>query len=95
MNWYSHNIIHAFAMDSATAKKVDFRRWVQIHKLLCKRLGIDTNDCDMFYRVSEMIARLTDKLERLPRLSDLLFVWDEWQSHGFQNLDAVVEKVNQ
>jgi len=70
-------------------KMVDMTRWVQMHRLISKGLGIDVaekdidgnvrkipeKDLNRFMELSDVIRTLTDDLGKLPRFVDILVEW--------------------
>jgi len=93
MNWYIKSIAHEYMFKNAGKagdfKITDMSRWVQMHRLISKGLGIDVNEKDIdgnirkvppedierFMQLSDVIRTLTDKLGRLPRFTSILAEW--------------------
>ena len=81
MNWYNKLDITRVSADASSMRIIDLQRWALLHKMLCKRLGINidagtTNrDLDDFHDISATMAELTDKLGRLPRSNEFMHAW--------------------
>ena len=104
MNWYIKSIAQEYMFKGASKagdyKQVDMSRWVQMHRLISKGLGIDiaekdsegnirkvpSEDIDRFMELSDVIRTLTDEFGKLPRFIDILV---EWLKRRPQEINAI------
>lgn len=89
MNWY-HRHFFVVAKLSDNAKRMDLRRWLKMHKIVCEKLGLNPSDnIDAFVDMSDIFRTMTDELKRFPHFDEFLVVWLQWHPEWREKLPVV------
>ena len=65
-------------MSAQIAKETDLPRWLNLHKIITKKLNISpSKNIDLFLDISDILRYLTNRLNRLPRWEEFLNMWYE------------------
>lgn len=91
-NSYYNGVINdeiflSLASDERTSdkfKKLNLKRWMQLHKIVADELGIDKSHPDFlteFLQIGDIFRELTDRLKRLPTKNEFLSAWRSWKTY--------------